>query len=497
MLVKMRVLRDGGVAVWYNSLVLNKGTILRESGYMRCSSLKQKDRTKRILAICAVAALNERAFMKRIMAICAVAALAGCASVGNARMENGKLVVDSPFDLEIGSTKYAKMLGDRLQSTTSANYDPRTKVTTTNWSWYASCRLSEQYWGCREVSLYFKGEERRLDNFRLECSARDTSLAWKMTPDECRQAVRGIAADVEGRLGLSMSTGHDSDNEEVAKMVEDMKKEHDAGKAGSRHGITVSRSFVHKTGHNDSANVGARITGMVGNDGKCWCSVEVYYSGITKEPEDPAAAKRRKAAHAAAAKLRKTIAKMFGVDLDAPVDGKKNDGADKENNAYRFSKEWSKLEKPCEGMTERKVMPSNSLLGFTVAGLSLRRAYEGDVSEDELKTVAAGFLARLESVYGGKLPPADVERGEKMLATLYGDGVPAFGDTNAALQLDRTRYFVGRVGDLAVEISYAVPQHAKNGDSFEIARRGGVLVNFIQMPLLAEEKTLAKKELLP
>jgi len=44
------------------------------------------------------------------------------------------------------------------------------------------------------------------------------------------------------------------------------------------------------------------------------------------------------------------------------------------------------------------------------------------------------------------------------------------------------------VGDLAIEISYAVPQYAKKGDTFEIARRGGVLVNFVQTPILAEEK---------
>ena len=55
-----------------------------------------------------------------------------------------------------------------------------------------------------------------------------------------------------------------------------------------------------------------------------------------------------------------------------------------------------------------------------------------------------------------------------MLAKMYGEGVPTFGDTKAMLGLDKKTYFTGRVGDLAIEIAYAEPRYAKRG---EVRRR--------------------------
>ena len=423
--------------------------------------------------------------MKRIMVIFAVAALAGCASVNKARVENGKLVVDSPFDLEIGSTEYAKMLGDYLPWPSTATYDPKTNVTTTNWSCSTTCKLSKPYFGHEKVELFFEGENRYLSSIQLDSGVLFHAPRVAMTLDECRKAIRGIASDLERRLEIKMRTLYDKSDDEIAKIIEDMGKE-DAVHNDSVNSHTLSTSFCSMRGNRlvGSVDLSCSIFAVVGRNRMC--NLMVSISGSLSK-DGPAIAKRRKAAHDEAAKLRKTIAKMFGVDFDAPEDEKKDEHG-KEHQTSRLGDEWTKLEKPCEGMTERKVTPSNSVLGFTVAGLSLRRAYDGDVSEEELKTVAGEFLSRLEKAYGGKLPPADTEQGKKMLAKMYGEGVPAFGDGNAALQLERTNHFIGRVGDLAVEISYAVPQYAKKGDTFEIARRGGVLVNFVQMPILAEEK---------
>jgi len=430
--------------------------------------------------------LNKGEGMKRIMVIFAVAALAGCASVTKARVENGSLVVDSPFDLEIGSTEYAKMLGDYLESTTSARYDPRTKVTTTNWSWCATCKLSKPYFGCTKIQLEFKDEDRYLSGIRFDNANYMPSSMGSVPLDECRKTIREIASDMERTFEITLHTSNVSDDEIMENFERwDKEESKSNGKEGSH---TIATSFCDMRG---SRRVGGMdlsygIGGMVGRDRMSYFNVHVSGS---RSKEDPAVAKRRKVAHDEAARLRKTIANLFGVDLDAPEDEKKKDDSGDEDKPSLLSrKEWTKLEKPCEGMTERKVLPSNSVLGFTVAGLGLRRAYDGDVSEGELKTVAAEFLSRLEKAYGGKLPPADTEQGEKMLAKMYGEGVPAFGDSNAALQLERTNHFIGRVGDLAIEISYAVPQYAKKGDTFEIARRGGVLVNFVQTPILAEEK---------
>ena len=54
----------------------------------------------------------------------------GCASAPKCVVENGRIVVDSPFDLEIGSTEYAKMFGSLVKTEAFANYDPKTKTTT-------------------------------------------------------------------------------------------------------------------------------------------------------------------------------------------------------------------------------------------------------------------------------------------------------------------------------------------------------------------------------
>ena len=93
--------------------------------------------------------------------------VAGMACASEVVVSNGVLWAESPLDFEIGSTKYAEMLGKRLRSTASATYDPQTKVTTTNVTWAADARLAKPFYGHDEVYLSFKGEDKRLDNFHL------------------------------------------------------------------------------------------------------------------------------------------------------------------------------------------------------------------------------------------------------------------------------------------------------------------------------------------
>ena len=438
--------------------------------------------------------------MTKLLFACAVLALVGgCASVPKARVVNGKLVVDSPFDLVIGSTEYAKMRGVRLRSSTTATYDPKTGVAVTNWSWYGECRLAKPYFGCRELSLSFQGEERHLHSYDIN--------QWPahMTVAECREAVQKISADIENHLGvMKCKTQKDETDEEVAKRIEkSVARVKDSRLYGASEVFCRTSGEVEKDGN----EMRVSVNGLVDNKGKCCygvrvsCAIDSFlfashsitakktepavdkFGAGTHEKTDPAVEKRVKAAHKKAAKLRKTIAKVFGVDLD-------NVPKADDTNAFKeaLAENWIAYPSPCEGMTERRASRIEGFIGVPIAVLNLRRAYDGDVDESELEAFAAEFLARLEKAFGGKLPTEDVKAEcIETLSTLYGDGAPAFGDSGATLQLDSRKHFMGRVGDLSVEISYAAPQYAKRGDSFVIVRKGAVVANFVQTPLLVEE----------
>ena len=116
------------------------------------------------------------------------------------RMENGELVVDSPFDLCIGSTEAAKMLGTKLHSST---YDG------TNRQYFASARLSKPYFGCQTLSLNFYGEEKSLGSIHLNNR--------KLPLDDCRKTVLDMADDIGKRFGVQMETMLDITDEEALK----------------------------------------------------------------------------------------------------------------------------------------------------------------------------------------------------------------------------------------------------------------------------------------
>ena len=83
--------------------------------------------------------MNKTLFAAAVASL-AVAMTTGCVSTPSAyRVENQKIVLDSPFALEIGSTEYAKAFGDLIQTSAHANYDPQTKKTTTNFYHHAEC----------------------------------------------------------------------------------------------------------------------------------------------------------------------------------------------------------------------------------------------------------------------------------------------------------------------------------------------------------------------
>ena len=439
---------------------------------------------------------------------------AGGVSAPSYRVENQKIVLDSPFALEIGSTEYAKAFGDLIWTSAYASYDPQTKKMTTNFNHHAEAWLATPYFGCERVGLNFKGEEKTLNSCNLSRGSFYGS-SKKMSFDECRTSVGKIVADMESRFGMTMRCTNDlSENDakvRVKEMGEEFKQE---GKKGS----SFAWSFVDYSWQTKNAHgfVDYHVSGMMDEKGGCSINVDfsvppeflrrsyqpgdkipVYTNEMCSTTSCSMSSKlvptaEQKKAHEEAKKLRETITRLFGVDLDQPSETNEWSSALWQTNAQTSVKrEWTPMEKPFEGMTEREVNQSIRFLAIPFGAFALRHPYDDDVSEEELKAQAKRFLDRLEKEYGAKIPEADTEEGTALIAKRFGDGVPTFGDTKALLGLDKKTHFMGKVGDLAIEIGYAEPRYAKRGGKYEIVCKGAVVVNIVQSPVITTAK--AKK----
>jgi hypothetical protein len=161
------------------------------------------------------------------------------------RMENGELVVDSPFDLCIGSSEAAKLLGAKLHSST---YDG------TKQHYFAIARLSKPYFGCQTLSLNFYGEEKALGHICLS--------NLKLPLDDCRKNVLDIAADISQRFGVKMEPATDETPEEALKRHERWRSSTD----NSRYRI----SFIdcHTRMDNGQKTVSYEVEGMVDSQTK-------------------------------------------------------------------------------------------------------------------------------------------------------------------------------------------------------------------------------------
>ena len=446
------------------------------------------------------------------MAGLAVVMMTGCVSAPPAcRVENQKIVLDSPFVLEIGSTEYAKEFGDLIKTSAHANYDPQTKKTTTNFYHHAEAWLATPYFGCERVWLNFKGEEKTLNSCNLSRGSFYGS-SKKMSFDECRATVGKIVADMESRFGMTMQCTNDLSENDAKVRVKEMGE---GFKQKGEKGSSFASSFVDYSWQTKNAHgfVDYRVSGMMDEKGGCSINVDISvpYEFLRRsyQPGDkipvytnemcsttscsmssklvPTA--EQKKAHEEAKKLRETITRLFGVDLDQPSETNEWSSALWQTNApASVKREWTPLEKPFEGMTERKVNQSIRFLAIPFGTFALRHPYDGDVSEEELKAQAKRFLDRLEKEYGAKIPEADTKEGTALIAKRFGDGVPTFGDTKALLGLDKKTHFMGKVGDLAIEIGYAEPRYAKRDGKYEIVCKGAVVVNIVQSPVITTAK---------
>ena len=146
---------------------------------------------------------------------------------------------------------------------------------------------------------------------------------------------------------------------------------------------------------------------------------------------------------------------------------------------------------PVAGLDECKPNRSSSdLFQVPIVSYSARRAYPGDVEEAVLERQAKEVLERIVAAYGEKIPVFDAKDGQAELAKVLGEGVPTFGDSRALFGLDKVQTFVGKVGDLAVEIAYALPRYEKRGDDYRLVRRGTVILNITQSPIITSGKTI-------
>lgn len=435
------------------------------------------------------------------MASCRMVAVVLTFVVGVALSVHGAeltgFVIDSPFDLTLGSTNYAARLGKAVHSHASAWYDPDTKVTTTNWSVYASVRFAKPYRGATRASLQFKGEKRALDSYSFDIGEKKHGAGGKLTVAEARKIMQEVAADITKRFGVKMnltSFGEgDLSDAEIDKRIEEITK----GDSHKRQTVAISFASLNGNGEREGVGVGYSVTGMVNSKRKCYVCVSVYTSwrpkmkdagmliGETSIPGLVSESEQKKA-HEEAKRLRVALGRLFKIDFDSADSAKGYVNAD-----CKDASEWTSMESPVAGLDECK--PNRGAIAIfqiPIVNYCARRAYPGDVEEIELRRQAKEVLDCMEAAYGAKIPVVDAKERQSELDKIFGAGVPAFGDSRALLGLDRTQAFVGKVGDLAVDISYALPRYEKKGDGYKLVRRGAVLLSIFQSPIITLGKTL-------
>ena len=436
-----------------------------------------------------------------IMLVCVVSlGMSLCAGVSASAADEPAFTVDSPFDLTLGSTNYAVRLGKSVRSNSSAVYDPETKVTTTNWSAYGFVSLSTPYHGVKSVHLGFSGEERRLDSYGFNIGEKKHASGGTLSVEECRKIMKEIADDISKRFGVKMEASkYDGElsDEEIDERIEQMTKR------DSRKHQTVSTSFSHINGfgEREGVGVGYTVSGMVDRKRRCSVHVNVYtsFTPRAKEPVSVASSsiaglvsqEEQVKAHAEAKRLREALGKLFGIDFDATEEKKGQKGDSPE---WPPKNEWTPMEHPVAGLVECK--PNSGTTSFfrvPIVNFVARRAYPGDVEETELQRLAKDVLGCLETAYGERIPVADTAEGRAQLAEVLGSGVPTFGDSRALLGLDKVQTFVGKLGDLAIDIAYALPRYERRGEDYRLVRRGAVVLTILQSPMITPGKTLPSK----
>ena len=446
-----------------------------------------------------------------LLASLAMTACACFAAAGEFRVEDGKIVVGSPFDLEIGSPEYAKALGKGVESHKSVRKDPKTGAMTTNWYHSAEARFVQPYFGVTNVWLSFRNDGKTLSHVNLSIGVDKKSFGGKLTFDDCCKKFDEAAAEMSKRLGEELEDKYDSTEEEALERLAECAEDH-----ADSVGYATSFRFASADATNRFGDVEYRLMGLIHNDktysleftmarpfrhegfsgaSRVAGHIPVYTNmphSVDFLPSTPGQEKAHKEADA----LRATIKRLFDVDLDAPSVTNDTAAAITSLTNAPATPEWFSLKRPFAGCTERKMDQVVRLLFIPVVNFGIRHAFDGDVGEDELKAEAQRILDELERELGAKIPALEkpekkVEEAEPADAT-----PPALGDWKAMMPPKSGEYFNGGIGDIAVIVKYAVPSYVKRGGKYEVALRGAVVVEVMQSQFLAgaKKKTAEKQQ---
>jgi len=440
------------------------------------------------------------------MSACIVGALCACAAKGDGfRIEDGKIVVDSPFDLEIGSPEYAKALGNAVKSHKDVRKDPKTGTMVTNWYYSGEGRFVQPYFGAKKAWLSFRGDDKALSSARISIGEDAKSFVGVLPFDECCEIYGKIAADMSKRLGEEIEVDDDVTEEEAKERIEELVKREKGGSSFDSSfrsdGVTVANKY---------GDVWYNLSAMMHENKKCWIGLDIerprdflppserssrddgHIPVYTNKPHAIDLSLRtpeQEKAHREADALRATIKRVFGVDLDAPSSTNDMSAALLMLTNSPVKAEWFPLEKPFAGCTERRADMGVRMLFIPMATFAIRHAFDGHVGEEELKSESQKILNALESEFGEKIPAYDIDAKMAEKDDPQDAEPPAFGDIRAMLQLGRTgEFFKGGVGDISIGIKYAQPSYVKRNGKYEVALRGAVVVEIIQSPILAQTK---------
>ncbi len=448
--------------------------------------------------------LRMKKFRREILSACIVGALCACAAKGDGfRIEDGKIVVDSPFDLEIGSPEYAKALGSAVKSHKDVRKDPKTGEMVTNWYHSGEASFVRPYFGAKNAWLSFSGEDKALSRAGLSIGKDGKGFGGALAFDECCKIHSEIAADMSKRLGEEIDVDDDVTEEEARERIEELVKREKVGSSFSSSFRSDSVTVANKYG-----DVWYNLTAMMHENKKCWISLDIRRPFLppserssrddgripvyTNKPHAVDLSLRtpeQEKAHREADALRATIKRVFGVDLDAPSSTNDMSAALLTLTNTTAKAEWFPLEKPFAGCTERRADMGVRMLFIPMTSFAIRHAFDGHVGEEELKAESKKILDALESEFGEKIPEYD--RDAEMAEKDDPQDVepPAFGDLRTMLQLGRTGdFFKGGVGDISIGIKYAQPSYVKRSGKYEVALRGAVVVEIVQSPILAQAK---------
>ena len=431
----------------------------------------------------------------------------GLAAADEFRIENGKIVVDSPFDLEIGSAEYSKALGKAIKSHKDVRKDPKTGATTTNWYHFAEARFSQPYFGAERAGLTFDGEDKKLSNVHLSVGENKKGFGGKLTFTDCCKKFDEIAADMSKRLGEEFGDEEATEEEALENLAICTKV------SPGSHGHAVSFRSAVASATNKYEDVEYHLMAMIHSDksysvnmsfsrpyrhGSAFAQVDderdKHIPVYTNKPHSVDFSLRtseQEKAHREADALRATIKRLFDVDLDAPSETNDTSAALMSLTNSPARPEWFPLARPFAGCTERKADRGVRLLVIPVVNFGLRHPFEGNVSEEELKSESQRILDELERELGAKIP--EFERPEKKPEKVEppDSAPPALGDFRAMLRSDDGVFFMGGIGDICITVKYAVPSYVKRGGQYCVAQRGAIVVEIMQSQIVAGTRKTA------